>query len=126
MRSSLEPARPAPLRTAAAAVLQKTALDRNQLLALAGSLDAAGPLELARLLPAFEKSTDEEVGLAMIAALDRSQARSTVRADILRATLAKYPPTVQRAGEVLLTSVNLDADEAGRTSRRAPERGAER
>ena len=73
------------------------------------SLETAGPLELVRLLPAFEKSTDEEVGLAMIAALDRSTARSTVRADILRATLAKYPPSVQRAGEVLLTSVNVDA-----------------
>ena len=45
----------------------------------------------------------------MIAALDRSQARSTLRADILRTTLAKYPPAVQRAGEVLLTSVNVDA-----------------
>jgi putative heme-binding domain-containing protein len=44
----------------------------------------------------------------MIAALDRSQARSTLRADVLRATLAKYPPPVQRAGEVLLTSVNVD------------------
>jgi putative heme-binding domain-containing protein len=109
LRTSLEPARPAPLRTAAAAVLQRAALDRDQLLALAASLETAGPLELVRLLPAFEKSTDEEVGLAMIAALDRSQARTTVRADTLRATLAKYPPPVQRAGEVLLTSVNLDA-----------------
>ena len=109
LRTSLEPARPAPLRTAAAAVLQRAALDRTQLLALAASLETAGPLELVRLLPAFEKSSDEEVGLAMIAALDRSQARSTVRADILRATLAKYPPPVQRAGEVLLTSVNVDA-----------------
>ncbi len=35
LRSSLEPARPAPLRTAAAAVLQRAALDRQQLLALA-------------------------------------------------------------------------------------------
>jgi putative membrane-bound dehydrogenase-like protein len=109
LRTSLEPARPAPLRTAAAAVLQRAALDRDQLLALAGSLETAGPLELVRLLPAFEKSSDEEIGLAMIAALDRSPARSTVRADILRATLAKYPSPVQRAGEVLLTSVNLDA-----------------
>ena len=36
LRTSLEPARPAPLRTAAAAVLQRAALDRTQLLALAG------------------------------------------------------------------------------------------
>ena len=109
LRTSLEPARPAELRTAAAAVLQKARLDRNQLLALARSLDAAGPLELARLVPAFENSGDEEVGLAMIAGLDRSKARSTVRGEILRPTLAKYPEPVQRAGENLLASINVDA-----------------
>ena len=109
LRSSLEPARPAALRTAAAAVLQKARLDRNQLLALARSLDAAGPLELARLVPAFENSVDEEVGLAMIAGLERSKARSTVRGEILRPTLAKYPEPVQRAGENLLASINVDA-----------------
>jgi putative membrane-bound dehydrogenase-like protein len=109
LRTSLEPARPAELRTAAAAVLQKARLDRHQLLALARSLDAAGPLELARLVPAFENSGDEEVGLAMIAGLDRSKARSTVRGEILRPTLAKYPEPVQRAGETLLASINVDA-----------------
>ena len=35
LRTSLEPARPAPLRTAAAAVVEKATLDRSQLLALA-------------------------------------------------------------------------------------------
>ncbi len=109
LRTSLEPGRPAELRTAAAAVLQKARLDRNQLLALARSLDAAGPLELARLVPAFEHSGDEEVGLAMIAGLGRSKARSTVRGEILRPTLAKYPEPVQRAGENLLASINVDA-----------------
>ena len=109
LRTSLEPARPAALRTAAAAVLQKARLDRSQLLALARSLDTAGPLELARLIPAFENSGDEEVGLAMIAGLDRSKARSTVRGEILRPTLAKYPEPVQRAGEALLASINVDA-----------------
>ena len=109
LRTSLEPARPAELRTAAAAVLQKARLDRNQLLALARSLDTAGPLELARLVPAFENSRDEDVGLAMIAGLDRSKARSTVRGEILRPTLAKYPEPVQRAGENLLASINVDA-----------------
>jgi putative membrane-bound dehydrogenase-like protein len=109
LRTSLEPARPAELRTAAASVLQKARLDRNQLLALARSLDAAGPLELARLVPAFENSADEQVGLAMIAGLDRSKARSTVRGEILRPTLAKYPEPVQRVGEALLASINVDA-----------------
>ncbi len=109
LQTSLEPARPAPLRASAAAVLQKARLDRRQLIALARSLETAGPLELARLVVAFENSGDEEVGLALVAGLDRSKARSTVRAEILRPALAKYPAPVQRAGEALLAAVNVDA-----------------
>ena len=110
LQTSLEPARPAPLRASAAAVLRAQArLDRRQLIALARSLETAGPLELARLVVAFENSGDEEVGLALVAGLDRSKARSTVRAEILRPALAKYPAPVQRAGEALLAAVNVDA-----------------
>ena len=107
--TSLEAARTAPLRSSAASVLQKSRLDRGQLLALARSLEVAGPLELARLVPAFENSGDEEVGLALVAGLERSRARSTVRAEILRPTLVKFPAPVQRAGETLLAAVNVDA-----------------
>jgi putative heme-binding domain-containing protein len=109
LRRSIEPANPPALRTAAAAVLEKTRLDRDQLLALARSLETAGPLELPRLLPAFDNTADATVGLAMVAALDRSTARSTVRAEVLRPRLTKYPESVQRAGEALLASVNVDA-----------------
>ena len=38
----------------------------------------------------------------MIAALRQSQGRSSVRADILRPLLAKYPESVQQEGETLL------------------------
>jgi putative membrane-bound dehydrogenase-like protein len=109
LRNSIEPSNPPALRTAAASVLEKALLDHGQLLELARSLEAAGPLELARLLPAFAGGADEEVGLAMIAALERSKARATVRAESLRPALAKYPASVQRAGEALLGSVNVDA-----------------
>jgi putative heme-binding domain-containing protein len=109
LRNSIEASNPPALRAAAASVLEKARLDRGQLLALARSLEAAGPLELARLLPAFAGGADEEVGLAMIAALNRSKARSTVRAESLRPALAKYPTPVQRAGEALLATANVDA-----------------
>ena len=109
LRASLEPARPAPLRTASAAVLEKSRLDRHQLLALARSLETAGPLELPRLLPAFDNAADEDVGHAMVTALTRSTAKSTLRAEILRPRLAKYPESVQRAGEGLLASIHVDA-----------------
>jgi putative heme-binding domain-containing protein len=76
---------------------------------LARALETAGPLELPRLLQAFDHSADEEVGLAMVAALDRSKARSSVRAETLRPRLDKYPESVKKAGESLLAAVNVDA-----------------
>jgi putative membrane-bound dehydrogenase-like protein len=109
LRTSLEPSSPATIRTASAAVLEKARLDHNQLLVLARALETAGPLELPRLLQAFDHSADEEVGLAMVAALDRSKARSSVRAETLRPRLDKYPESVKKAGESLLAAVNVDA-----------------
>ena len=113
LRSSLAPAQPASLRLAAAGVIENARLDRQQLLALAELLKSAGPLELPRLLPAFDNagSADdgESLGLAMLAALEQSKARSSVRPDVLRARLAKYPEPVQRRGEQLLASLHVDS-----------------
>lgn len=109
LRSGLEPAQPISIRVAAAAVLQKAHLDRKQLLDLTGPLANTGPLELPRLLPAFDRGSDEALGLAMLAALQGSKGRSSIRPDILRPRLAKYPESVQRKGEALLASLNVDA-----------------
>jgi putative membrane-bound dehydrogenase-like protein len=106
VRTSLGPAVPAPGRARAAAVMERARLDRGQLLALAEVLGEASPLELPRLLQPFDRSADEEAGLAMLAALQRSKARSTLRAEMLRPRLAKYPPSVQRAGETLLAAIH--------------------
>ena len=108
LRTNLEPGAPAHLRTAAAAVVEQATLDRSQLLALTRLVATAGPLELPRLLPAFDHGSDEALGLALVAALERSPARSTVRPDILRPRLAHYPDPVRSAGEALLASVNVD------------------
>ncbi|MDP9324293.1 MAG: c-type cytochrome, partial [Acidobacteriota bacterium] len=53
------------------------------------------------------------LGLAMIAALQQSKGRSSVRADILRPRLAKYPESVQKKGEALLASLNVDSAKQG-------------
>jgi putative heme-binding domain-containing protein len=71
-------------------------------------------LELSRLLAAFDNDSDESLGLAIIDALDRSKARATVRPDVLRPRLAKYPETVRTAGEKLLASLHADAESQGR------------
>jgi putative membrane-bound dehydrogenase-like protein len=109
LRSGLEPARPISIRVAAAAVFEKAHLDRKQLLDLTASLANTGPLELPRLLPVFDRGSDEALGLAMLAALQGSKGRSSIRPDILRPRLAKYPESVQQKGEALLASLNVDA-----------------
>ena len=113
LRASLAPERPPLLRGAAAGVLEKAALDREQLIVLADAVADAGPLELPRLLPAFDRGSDEALGLRLIAALERSKGRSTVRPDILRPRLAKYPESVQKQGEALLKSLDANAASQG-------------
>jgi putative heme-binding domain-containing protein len=109
LRSGLQPAQPMTVRVAAAAVLEKAHLGRKHLLDLTGLLWNLGPLELPRLLPAFDRGSDEALGLAMLAALHGSKGRSSIRPDILRPRLAKYPESVQEKGEALLASLNVDA-----------------
>jgi putative membrane-bound dehydrogenase-like protein len=109
LRASLEPDRPASIRAAAAGVLERARLDRDQLSTLTASLEKAGPMEVPRLLPAFDNAADEALGLQMLAALERSPGRSSLRGDNLRPRLAKYPAAVQKQGEQLLASLNVDS-----------------
>ena len=114
-RVSLDPARPAAVRLGACAVLEKARLNPPQLLALTEVMTTAGPLELPRLIAAFDNGSEEALGRAMLAAVRASKARSSVRAGTLRPHLAKYPEAVQREGEALLAS--LDADSAQQARR---------
>jgi putative membrane-bound dehydrogenase-like protein len=114
LRASLEPSQPASVRGAAAGVIARARLERNQLLMLAELLPKAGPMELPHLLPAFDNAGDEMLGLKMIAGLEQSTGRSSVRADILRPRLAKYPESVQKRGEQLLASLNVDSAKQAR------------
>ena len=109
LRTGLDPRQPVAIKSAAAAVVENAAFGRTQLIALAESLPAAGPLELPRLLRTFGSSADETVGLAMLAGLQRSKSRSSVRADMLRPVLAAYPQSVQKQGETLLASFSMDS-----------------
>ncbi len=111
LRANLDPAQPVPLRMAAASIVEKATLDREQLQALVELVRQGGPLELPRLLPAFDQSGDETLGLAMLAALEQAPGRSNVRPDVLRPRLAKYPPAVQAQGEALLATLQADSVE---------------
>jgi putative membrane-bound dehydrogenase-like protein len=111
----LDPEQPVATRSTAADVLAKASLDARQLKALAAALKSAGPLEVARLLPAFERSGDETVGTSLIDALRESPAGASVRAEVLQPILAKYPEPVRRSGQDLLDSWNVDT--AGQRAR---------
>ena len=108
LTTGLRPEQPAPVRSAAAGVLEKARLDRDQLSRLAGSLTQAGPLELPRLLRAYEPLADEALGMQLLEALEAAAARASVRRDVLMPVLSKYPPTVQKRAEALLASVHRD------------------
>src|SRR5690606_2168727 len=111
-RANVGPASPAPMRGLAATALQRAALSRDQLFALLPSVESAGPLERSRLLMAFDTPTavrDEALGLALVRALERSGSRSSIRPDLLRPRLEKYPEPVRAAGEALLASTSLSS-----------------
>lgn len=106
---------PVALRTLAADVLAHARLTPDQLVALTKSFEVVGPLELDRLLEAFGQSTDDRVGLGLVASLKDSPARSGLRTQTLKPRLAKFSPGVQKEAEALYAL--LDADNAMQKAR---------
>jgi putative membrane-bound dehydrogenase-like protein len=115
LRGRLGRDEPVAARALAADVLSQARLTPVQLRSLAAALEGAGPMEVERLLDAFARSTDEGVGLALIAALKSAPARASLRAETIRPRLAKYGPKVRREAEGLYAS--LDADAAQQNAR---------
>jgi putative heme-binding domain-containing protein len=105
----LNPSQPTPARLAAAGALGRTRLSPELLTKLVESIPPAGPLELTRLLGAFSRSTNESIGLKLIAALKDAKALSALRPETLRPHLTNYPARVQEAAGPLLASLDLDA-----------------
>jgi putative heme-binding domain-containing protein len=105
----IDQAKPATTRSAAAGVLAKAKLTGAQQLTLADTMKGISPLDAPRLLPVFEKSPSEELGLKLVAALKDSTGLRGLRVDLLKPLLAKYPKSVQDAGADLLTLLNADA-----------------
>ncbi|HEY3131678.1 MAG TPA: PVC-type heme-binding CxxCH protein [Acidobacteriota bacterium] len=108
LRANIDPSNPVTIRGAAADVFARSKLSTKQLMQLTESLQNVGPLELPKLLAAYEDASDEKLGLKLIAALGESKARASLRPDAVKKSLAKFPETVQRAGEELLASLYAD------------------
>jgi putative heme-binding domain-containing protein len=110
LRAHIAPNNSVETRDLATTVLAKAKLNSEQLVALADSVKEVGPMEVLKLLSAFEHSTDETVGLKLIASLKESKAASSLRADTLKPKLAKFPASVQTEADALLASLNTDAE----------------
>ncbi|QDV53819.1 PVC-type heme-binding CxxCH protein [Gimesia fumaroli] len=95
-------------RLAAARALSGLPQSADQLIQLSKQLDAPGPLALPVLLRAYAKSTNEEVGLALIKGLNGSSAATNLSADELASLLQKYPQSVQKAATPLLKKLGVD------------------
>jgi putative heme-binding domain-containing protein len=88
-------------RTQVADVLSRRGLSAKQLIVVALLVRNSSPLDVARLLPAFDRSKDEQVGLALVAALTDGKVRGVVRIEQVKPILDKYPKTVQAEAEKL-------------------------
>jgi putative heme-binding domain-containing protein len=108
--ASLAENNPPLVRLDAAEALGKAHLDRGQLLALCETLAQCGALEVPKLLAAFEQSDEEEVGRALVAALQGSPGLRSVSSGALVAALAAYPESVQKVAEPLAAQLAVDLE----------------
>ncbi|MFO0849284.1 MAG: PVC-type heme-binding CxxCH protein [Gemmataceae bacterium] len=92
-------------------ILSRAKLTPAQLRTLAERQPRAGPIHLPKLLNAFTRSADPEVGRALVAALSDPKVRPGVRAEVVRPILDKYPEAVR--GEAAKLYAALDADRGG-------------
>lgn len=92
---------PGNTRAAAAEALARAKLSASQLADLAGAFKTANPLELPKLVGVFDKSKDEKVGLALVNALRDPKVRPTIRTEVVKPILDKYPLAVKTEAEKL-------------------------
>ena len=67
------------------------------------------PLEVDRLLTAFEKTKDDAVGLKLVDALKQSSAIGSLRVDMLKPRLDRFGQEVRNKAETLYATLNVDA-----------------
>lgn len=109
LRANVDPAKPVLTRGTAASVLAKADLTDEQLDTLTATVKSAGPLEMPKLLGAYEKASNEDLGLKLVGALEGAKGFSALRADILKPRLTNFPASVQARGDELLAKLNTDA-----------------
>jgi putative membrane-bound dehydrogenase-like protein len=106
----LDKDQPPLLRLAAAGVLSQTKLNEDQLGKLTGRAATAGPLELPKLLAAYERCANPVIGKKLLATLAQAPGLESLAAEALQRTFKAYPEEIQRAAGPLLKRLRPDAD----------------
>jgi putative membrane-bound dehydrogenase-like protein len=105
------PEEPYDIRTSATSILATAALTADQREELLKTLKTVGPLELPRLLAAYEREPTEPQGLHLAAALESASGFKSLRPDQLVPLFAKYPKPAQDAAARLVAILNAAAAE---------------
>lgn len=106
--SQLEAQSPVERRLEAAEVLASAKLDTAQLRHVMKNLDQLGPMEVARLLPAFAANKDEDLALELIHTLENVPALSGVPAASLRTVFDGRGEKVAQRANALYEKIDAE------------------
>ena len=101
--------RPISERNTATESLIRSKLTHDHQSRLVDSLTTVGPIELPKLLGAFDRATNENIGLALVASLEKSKSFASLRVETVKPHLTNFPAVVQQKADALLASLNTDA-----------------
>lgn len=98
------------LRLRAAEALGRAPLQDRELTKLAGAIRTGGALEVPRLIRAFGRSRNSNVGQRLVKALKNSPGLESVSPEVLREALRRYRKDVHEAAKPLFTRLALDTE----------------
>ncbi|HAB17529.1 MAG TPA: c-type cytochrome [Verrucomicrobiota bacterium] len=97
------------VRATAANLLARAKLTPAQLHQLTGDVKSAGPLEVTKLLGAFDGGGDDVLGRQLIASLREGKSARALTPAQLRPHFAKFPESTRAEADQLFAELNTDA-----------------